>query len=79
MGERGRRMVEERYSWSVLIEKHVVFYDGRRSEREIRALFVDLNETDKRRTSKESTAEDAWVKHRCPGSSICRHCTGKMG
>ena len=23
---RGRRMVEERYSWSVLIEKHVVFY-----------------------------------------------------
>ena len=26
MGERGRRMVEERYSWSVLIEKHVMFY-----------------------------------------------------
>lgn len=26
MGERGRRMVEERYSWSVLIEKHIVLY-----------------------------------------------------
>jgi glycosyltransferase involved in cell wall biosynthesis len=26
MGERGRRMVEERYSWSVLIERHVVLY-----------------------------------------------------
>ena len=26
MGERGRRMVEERYSWSVLTEKHVVLY-----------------------------------------------------